>query len=61
MMKGFGSFAAGLLTREKRSRWRYYEATPLATRLVGVLDESRERAPADELAPEDAGADPEGC
>ena len=32
---------AGLVTREKRSRWRYYEATPRAIRLLGTLDETR--------------------
>lgn len=38
---------AGLLTREKRSRWRYYEATPLAERLLADVDASRAGADAD--------------
>ena len=33
--------SAGLVTRQKRSRWRYYEATPRAERLVDTLDETR--------------------
>lgn len=33
--------AAGLLTRRKEGRWRYYEATPRADRLLAVLDETR--------------------
>jgi ArsR family transcriptional regulator len=34
-------FAAGLLTRRKEGRWRYYEATPRARRLLSVLDGTR--------------------
>lgn len=29
----------GLVSREKDGRWRYYEATPLAERLVAVVEE----------------------
>lgn len=34
-------FAAGLVRRRKDGRWRFYSATPLATRLLAVLDEAR--------------------
>lgn len=34
-------FAAGLVSRRKEGRWRYYEATPRAGRLLDVLDEMR--------------------
>lgn len=34
-------YAAGLLTRRTDGRWRYYEATPRANRLLTVLDETR--------------------
>lgn len=34
-------FAAGLVTRRKEGRWRYYETTPRARRLLTVLDETR--------------------
>ena len=34
-------FAAGLVTRRKEGRWRYYEATPPARRLLALLDETR--------------------
>lgn len=33
--------AAGLVTRRKEGRWRYYSATPRAKRLLDVLDETR--------------------
>jgi ArsR family transcriptional regulator len=33
--------ASGLVTRRKEGRWRYYEVTPRARRLVSVLDETR--------------------
>jgi ArsR family transcriptional regulator len=36
-----GLLAAGLVTRRKDGRWRYYEATPRARRLLAVLDETR--------------------
>lgn len=32
---------AGLVTRRKEGRWRYYEATERAARLLDVLDETR--------------------
>ncbi len=32
---------ADLLTRRKQGRWRYYNTTTLAERLLGVLDTSR--------------------
>ena len=35
-------YAAGLVTRRKDGRWRYYGATPRATRLIETLDASRE-------------------
>jgi ArsR family transcriptional regulator len=35
-------FAAGLVTRRKEGRWRYYDATPQAVRLLAVLDDVRE-------------------
>ncbi len=35
-------FAAGLVTRRTDGRWRYYDATDRATRLLAVLDELRE-------------------
>ena len=39
-------YTAGLVTRRKEGRWRYYAATPRAERLLGVLDETREGADA---------------
>jgi len=35
-------YAAGLVSRRKEGRWRYYSATPRAERLLDVLDETRE-------------------
>lgn len=35
-------YAAGLLTRRKEGRWRYYSATPQAQRLLDVLDATRQ-------------------
>ncbi|WP_425604318.1 ArsR/SmtB family transcription factor [Natrinema gelatinilyticum] len=35
-------FSAGLVERRKEGRWRYYTATPRATRLLSVLDDTRE-------------------
>lgn len=32
---------ADLLTRRKEGRWRYYDVTPRAERLLSVLDETR--------------------
>ncbi|MFC7324437.1 ArsR/SmtB family transcription factor [Halorubrum rutilum] len=32
---------AGLVTRRKEGRWRYYDATERAARLLDVLDETR--------------------
>lgn len=32
---------AGLVSRRKEGRWRYYSATPRARRLLSVLDETR--------------------
>ncbi|PSP32926.1 ArsR family transcriptional regulator [Halobacteriales archaeon QH_10_67_22] len=34
-------YAAGLVSRRKEGRWRYYTATDRARRLLGALDESR--------------------
>lgn len=34
-------FSAGLVERHKVGRWRYYNATPTAERLLNVLDEIR--------------------
>lgn len=34
-------YAAGLVTRRKDGRWRYYSATETARRLLDVLDETR--------------------
>ncbi len=34
-------YAAELVTRRKEGRWRYYEATPRAERLLAVLDDTR--------------------
>ena len=34
-------YTAGLVTRRKDGRWRYYNATPQADRLLNVLDEIR--------------------
>lgn len=34
-------YDAGLVTRRKEGRWRYYSATPRAERLLEVLDETR--------------------
>lgn len=36
--------AAGLLTRRKEGRWRYYSATHRAERLLCLLDETRDGA-----------------
>ncbi|WP_129115473.1 ArsR/SmtB family transcription factor [Halegenticoccus tardaugens] len=33
--------SAGLVTRRKEGRWRYYSATPAAEQLLGTLDEIR--------------------
>lgn len=35
-------FTAGLVTRRKEGKWRYYEATPTARRLLETMDEIRE-------------------
>lgn len=35
-------YAAGLVTRRKEGRWRYYAAAPRAERLLDALDEGRE-------------------
>lgn len=37
-------YAAGLVTRRKEGRWRYYAATPRAERLLDALDDGREDA-----------------
>lgn len=37
-------YAAGLVTRRKEGRWRYYAATPHAERLLDALDGGREAA-----------------
>jgi ArsR family transcriptional regulator len=34
-------FSAGLVERRKQGRWRYYTATPRATRLLSVLADTR--------------------
>jgi ArsR family transcriptional regulator len=34
-------YTAGLVTRRKEGRWRYYSATARAERLLSVLDETR--------------------
>lgn len=34
-------FSAGLVTRRKEGRWRYYDATDRAERVLAVLDETR--------------------
>lgn len=34
-------YDAGLLTRRKEGRWRYYDATGRAERLLALLDETR--------------------
>jgi ArsR family transcriptional regulator len=34
-------YAAGLVSRRKDGRWRYYAATPRATVLLNTLDETR--------------------
>lgn len=34
-------FAAGLVTRRKEGRWRYYSPTERAERLLAVLEETR--------------------
>jgi ArsR family transcriptional regulator len=36
--------AAGLVSRRKEGRWRYYAPTPRATALLNTLDETREEA-----------------
>lgn len=33
--------SAGLVTRRKEGRWRYYSATPVADRLLATLDDVR--------------------
>lgn len=33
--------SAGLVTRRKEGRWRYYSPTPVATRLLDALDDVR--------------------
>ncbi len=35
-------FSAGLVTRRKDGRWRYYTATPRARRLLETLDATRD-------------------
>jgi ArsR family transcriptional regulator len=35
-------FTAGLVTRRKEGKWRYYEATPAARRLLDTMDAIRE-------------------
>ncbi|MFP8890316.1 ArsR/SmtB family transcription factor [Natrialbaceae archaeon A-CW2] len=35
-------YGAGLVTRRKEGRWRYYSVTPRAERLLDVLDDTRE-------------------
>lgn len=35
-------FTAGLVTRRKEGKWRYYEATPAAHRLLETMDAIRE-------------------
>lgn len=37
-------FDAGLVTREKHGRWRYYDTTTRAERLLAVLDDTREES-----------------
>lgn len=37
-------YAAGLVTRRKEGRWRYYAATDRARRLLDALDEDRSHA-----------------
>ncbi|MFT4947249.1 MAG: ArsR family transcriptional regulator [Natronomonas sp.] len=37
-------FSAGLVSRRKEGRWRYYSVTPRAQRLLDVLDETRAEA-----------------
>ncbi|GAB7008321.1 ArsR/SmtB family transcription factor [Halorubrum trueperi] len=37
-------YDAGLLTRRKEGRWRYYDATARAERLLAVLDATRSTA-----------------
>jgi ArsR family transcriptional regulator len=34
-------YTAGLVSRRKDGRWRYYAATPRATALLNTLDETR--------------------
>jgi len=34
-------YAAGLVSRRKKGRWRYYSATERAERVLDVLDETR--------------------
>lgn len=36
-------FSAELVERRKEGRWRYYSATPRATRLLSLLDDTREQ------------------
>ncbi|MFQ3295844.1 MAG: ArsR family transcriptional regulator [Halobacteriales archaeon] len=35
-------YTAGLVTRRKEGKWRYYEATPAARRLLDTMDDIRE-------------------
>ncbi|HKL28473.1 MAG TPA: metalloregulator ArsR/SmtB family transcription factor [Natrialbaceae archaeon] len=35
-------FTAGLVTRRKEGKWRYYEATPATRRLLDTMDAIRE-------------------
>ncbi|WP_313692953.1 ArsR/SmtB family transcription factor [Halorarum halobium] len=37
-------FSTGLVERRKEGRWRYYSATPRATRLLDVLGDTRSTA-----------------
>lgn len=36
-------YAAGLVSRRKDGRWRYYSATPAARRLLATLEEIRDQ------------------
>lgn len=40
-------YAAGLVTRRKEGRWRYYSATHTAHRVLEVLDETRRESEAE--------------
>lgn len=37
---------AGLVTRTKEGRWRYYEPTPLAEHLIGMVESATQGKPA---------------